>query len=237
MTAYHPQSDSQSERTNQNIEIALRHLVNIRKDDWTHCLGEIEFNINNNTHASTAKSPRQFLTGLNAPSALEAATSIHSSATEWSTIRDEIRDDARNALLFAQTKMSIYYDVKHKPMTFKVGDMVYVHLAGSMEPGYHLPYQPYHKLSQQWICPFKVLERVGKLAYKLDLPTTWKIQPVLSIAHLEPHVLDTFDRSSPAPLPEMIVGYDSEVDEEWEVDEIIRDRYNKRRKRKEYLLI
>jgi hypothetical protein len=235
-TAYHSQADSQSERTNQNVEIALRHLVNAYKDNWTSCLAEVEFNINNNVHSSTGKSPMQFLTGANAPSALQAATSIPTAATDWSTARDEIRDDAKNALLFAQTKMSIYYDNKHKPMTFDVGDMVYVRLAGSMEPGYHLPHEICHKLSQQRVGPFKVLNRIGELAYELELPSTWKIHPVLSIAHLEPHVPDTFGRTQSAPLPDMIVGHDGEVDEEWEVEEIIRERYNKRRKRKEYLV-
>lgn len=234
-TAYHPQGDGQSERTNQNVEIALRHLVNIRKDDWASYLPEVEFSLNNTTNASIGRSPMQFLTGLNAPAAIEAATIPRNSATEWASIRDELRDEARDAIKFAQAKMSIYYDKKHKPISFQVGDMVYVRLAGSMEPRYHLPIDISRKLSQQRVGPFKVLERVGNLAYRILLPTTWKIHDVLSVAHLEPHTPDQFERVT-VPVPEMVVGHDGEVEEEWEVEEIIRDRYNKRRKRKEYYI-
>jgi hypothetical protein len=114
----------------------------------------------------------KFLSGIDTPTATLAATTPANSATRWANIRDELRDDAKNALLFSQAKMSIYYDQRHKPITFDVGDMVYVRLAESMQPGYHLPQEVCRKLSQQRIGPFKILERVGTLAYKLDLPPT-----------------------------------------------------------------
>jgi len=149
----------------------------------------------------------QFLTGLNAPSALEAATAHASSATQWSTNRDMLRQDARDALLFAQTKMAIYYDNKHKPISFNVGDQVYIRLAASLQPGYHLPHEVSHKLSQQRVGPFPVVEKVGRLAYKLRIPDTWKIHPVISVAHLEPYTPDAFDRL-PTVIPDNLVGHD-----------------------------
>jgi Chromo (CHRromatin Organisation MOdifier) domain len=191
--------------------------------------------MNNTVSASTGKSPMQFLTGLNAPSPLEAAAVPANVATDWISRRNELRDHARHALVFAQTKMSIYYDRKHTPITFKPADLVYIRLAGSMEPGYHLPHTISSKLSQQRVGPFKVLERVGELAYKLKLPATWTIHPVLSVAHLEKHVVDTFQRSD-LVVPELVVGHDGEEEEEWEVEDIVHERYNKRRKRKEYLV-
>jgi len=233
-TAYHPQSDGQSERTNQTVEIALRHLVNVRKNNWASCLAEVEFTMNNTVNASTGKSPMQFLAGMNAPSALDAARHPVplNTATDWFTVREELRDDARHALTFAQAKMSVYYDRKHTPISFKKGDLAYIRLAGSMEPGYHLP-DTSHKLSQQRVGPFKVVDTVGKLAYKLDVPASWKIHPVISVAHLERHTPDTFDRTS-LVLPDVVVGHDGQEEEEWEVEDIVRERYNKRRKRQEY---
>jgi hypothetical protein len=148
MTAYHPQADGQSERTNQIVEIALRHLVNNSKTNWTTFLGEIEFMINNSSHSSTGVSPMKFLTGLNAPSPLAlASTELPRSTSEWSQTRDEIQQSSRDALIFAQTKMSIYYDKKHKPLTLKPGDHAFISLAGSMDTGYHLPNTVSHKLS------------------------------------------------------------------------------------------
>ena len=51
--------------------------------------------------------------------------------------------------------------------------------------GYHIPFITSRKLSTQRIGPFKVLEKVDKLAYRLKLPPHWKIYPIISIAHLE----------------------------------------------------
>jgi hypothetical protein len=75
---------------------------------------------------------------------------------------------------------------------------------------------------------------VGRLAYELDIPHTWKIHPVISIAHLEPYKKDPYDRAE-KPVPDIIVDDSREQHEEWEVDEIIAHRYNKRRKREEWL--
>ena len=130
--------------------------------------------------------------------------------------------------------MAFYYNKNHKLISFDVGQMIYVCLSGSMEPGYHLPMEAFHKLSQQRVGPFKVVERIGQLAYRLDLPPTWKIHDVLSVAHLEPYVLDTFERTVENAPPQIGVGHDRDPDEEWEIEDVIRDRYNKRRKHREY---
>jgi hypothetical protein len=227
-TAYHPQADGQSERTNQIVEIALRHLVNNSKTNWTTFLGEIEFMINNSSHSSTGVSPMKFLTGLNTPSPLAlASTAIPRSTLEWSQTRDEIQQSSRDTLIFAQTKMSIYYDKKHKPLMLKPGDQAFISLAGSMDTGYHLPNTVSHKLSAQRVSPFEVLRTVGRLSYELDIPRTWKIHPVISIAHLEPYKKDPYDRTE-KPVPDVIVDESGEQHDEWEVDEIIAHRYNKR---------
>jgi hypothetical protein len=147
-TAYHPQSDGQSERTNQTVEIALRHLVNAKKDDLPSQLPEVEFTINNMVNTSTNRAPMKFLTGIIAPSAVDAATAPPGLAKAWSAERDRIRAEAKDALLFVQMKMSIYYDKKHAPILFKVGNSAYVRISAHMQPGYHLSNDTSHKLSQ-----------------------------------------------------------------------------------------
>ena len=198
-------------------------------------LGEIEFTINNSTHASTGVSPMKFVTGLDAPSPLSIASTTSTAASNWSQNREEIQHSARNALIFAQAKMSIYYDKKHKPLVLKPGQKAFISLAGSMEVGYHLPNTIAHKLSPQCVGPFKVIRVVGRLAYELDIPPTWKIHPVISLAHLEPYREDPLERAGPT-LPPDIVDDDSGGHEEWEVEDIISERYNKRRKRNEWLV-
>jgi len=236
-TAYHPQSDGQSERTNQIVEIALRHLVNNKKTDWATYLGTVEFTINNSAHSSTGVSPMKFLTGLDAPNTLAtvATTALPSStASDWVQTRNEIQDSARDALVFAQTKMAHYYDKRHKPLFLKPGDKAFVRLAGTMNVGYHLRNTTSHKLSQQLVGPFTHNLAISRLAYELEIPATWKIHPVISIAHLEPTKNDPYNRTEP-PMPDIIAD-DSGEHEEWEAEEIVAERFNKRRKRREWLI-
>ena len=56
-TAYHPQTDGQTERTNQELEQYLRMFVSQRQDDWVDWLPMAEFAHNNNTHSATKQTP------------------------------------------------------------------------------------------------------------------------------------------------------------------------------------
>lgn len=93
--------------------------------------------------------------------------------------------DAKDAIALAAMVMKRQYDKKHIPMFFQVGDWVSLRL----HRGYTVPglKDRNHKIEQQFAGPFKVIERIGRLAYKLQLPPTMsRVHPVISIAHLEP---------------------------------------------------
>jgi hypothetical protein len=234
-TAYHPQSDGQSERTNQTVEIALRHLVGASKTDWPHFLTEVEFNHNNMVNTSTNKTPMEMVTGLNMRSGFQSATpDVGQSAVDWTQIRQRQREEAYDALVFAQAKMSIYYDRNHQPVAFKPGDRVFISLAKGFAAGYKLPHNVVNrKLSQQHVGPFAILEAIGPLAYRLDIPSTWKIHPIISVVHLKPAPPDPFNRDHPPP-PD-IVQDDTGDHEEYEVEEVLDSRLvGRSRKRKQY---
>lgn len=131
--------------------------------------------------------------------------------------------------------MALYYDKKHKPLSLKPGDKAFVALAGSMDTGYHLPNTISHKLSAQRVGPFEIIRAVGRLAYELKIPKNWKIHPIISVAHLEPYKTDPYDRAISTPVPETIAD-DAGGHEEWEVEDLLSERFNKRRKRKEWLV-
>jgi hypothetical protein len=235
-TAYHPQSDGQSERTNQTVEIALRHLVGASKLDWPHFLSEVEFAHNTTVSVSTGKSPMEMVTGLNMRTGFESAVPGSPLAvSDWTRERQLLRDEAHDALVFAQAKMSIYYDKKHTPITFKPGDKVFISLAKGFASGYKLPHNVVNrKLSQQHVGPFTIVEAVGKLAYRLDIPPTWRIHPVISVVHLKPAPSDPFEREIP-PTPDLIQDDTGEEHEEWEVEEVLDSRLIGRvKKRKQY---
>ena len=179
----------------------------------------------------------KFLTGQDAPTPLTITTTsaLPAPTQDWVQARNEIQEAARDALIFAQAKMSIYYDKKHKPLVLIPGQKAYIRLVSSMDTGYHLPNTISHKLSPQRVGPFEVLRAVGRLAYELKIPSTWKIHPMISIAYLEPYKDDTYGHTTETPVPDIITDDTNEY-EEWEAEELVTKRYNKRRKRDEWLV-
>ena len=81
--------------------------------------------------------------------------------------------------------------------------------------------------------PFTILAKVGSLAYKLQLPDTWRIHPVISVTQLEPAVDDPFDRDTSPPPPVDVDG-----EEQWEIETIVRAEFRGRGRnwRKHYLV-
>ncbi|OJD10675.1 hypothetical protein ACJ73_09724, partial [Blastomyces percursus] len=88
-----------------------------------------------------------------------------------------------------------------------------------------IPYQQRgilgRKLPQQRVGPFPVLERVGQLSYRIELPSHWRIHNVILVAHLEPAHPDTYQRVAPSPSP--ITPPDEQGIAEFEID-ILLDR-------------
>ena len=64
-TAYHPQTDGQTKRVNQEVEQFLRLFVNQRQDDWYDWISIAEFAYNDQVHASTQASPFMLDAGQN----------------------------------------------------------------------------------------------------------------------------------------------------------------------------
>jgi len=56
-TVFHPQTDRQTERVNQELEQYLRIFINHRQEQWPEWLGTAEFAYNNKAHSSTRTSP------------------------------------------------------------------------------------------------------------------------------------------------------------------------------------
>ena len=238
-TSYHPQTDGQSEHTNQTVEMALRHLVAPHHRDWPIYVAEVQFMINTSHNVTLGCSPMQFLTGLDFHHEIDLATrypgvEFDLNAENFAKERHRYQCEAMDSIIFAQSKMSHYYDSNHKPISFRTGDKVYITMAHGSNPGYRLP-GGNAKLSNRRVGPFCVIEPVGDLAYRLQLPEQWHIHPVISVAHLEKHNDDPYSREAPPP-PDIVVDESEDAHEEYEVEGIVATRYNKRKKRQEWLV-
>ena len=90
--------------------------------------------------------------------------------------------DIKDAIAFAALKMKDIYNSHHKPIFFEEEDQVNLRL----HRGYYISVITFKKISQQLVDSFRVLKRIGRLAYQLDLSANMQIYNVISIAHLEP---------------------------------------------------
>nr|GEU67297.1 putative reverse transcriptase domain-containing protein [Tanacetum cinerariifolium] len=168
-TAYHPEKDVQSERTIQTMEDMLRACVIDFGNSWDRHLPLIEFSYNNSYHASIKAAPFEALYGRKCRSPVCWSEVEDSQLTGPELIQEttEKIDQIKNRLLTAKSRQKSYADVRHKPMEFEVGDMVMLKVSpwkGIIRFG------KCDKLSLRYIGPFEIIEGIGPVAYKLELP-------------------------------------------------------------------
>lgn len=227
-TAYHPQTDGQTERINQEIEQYLRLFVNHRQDDWTDWISLAEFCYNDRIHSSTGHSPFFLNHGWHPRKGSEpSAMPITESAEAFASRMERVREDASAALAKAASTMKRYYDQRHsRAPEYKIGDLVY------LEASHLRTDRPSRKLDDRRLGPFKILEKVGLRAFRLELPATWsRVHPVFHITHLRPHRPSVSPlQQRPPPPPPVLVGDHYEI----EVEDILDERI--RRGRTEYLV-
>ena len=212
-TAYHPQTDGQTERVNQEIEQYLRLFVNHRQDDWAEWLSLAEFCQNNRVQASTRQTPFMLNSGRHPRLGVEPMREAqHASVDDFVQRMQSARNEAEAALQQAADDMARYYDQQRGvAVNYKVGDQVWLD-GKDIQTN-----RPSKKLSDRRYGPFKVTKVVSPNAYQLQLPPTMKLHPVFHTVKLRPYFPDTIPgRKPPVRLPPVIEGDMPE----WEVEYI-----------------
>ena len=189
-TAYHPQTDGQSERVNQCLEMYLRCAVQDSPHTWKKWLSLAELWYNSSLHSALGCSPFKAMYGYEPKLAAEPTLSptASTSVTEMVENREQHLQSLKTHLARAQNKMKQSADQKRKDFQFQVGEQVLLKLQPYTQST--VASRPYPKLAFKYYGPYNVLQRIGKVAYKLQLPADSMIHPVFHISQLKPFTPD-----------------------------------------------
>ena len=180
-TAFHPQTDGQSERTIQILEDMLRACVLDSHGSWEDYLALAEFAYNNSFQSSIKMAPFEALYGRPCRSPLcwtEVGETVLLGPDYIQETTEKIKL-IKQHLLTAQTRQRNYADRRRRPLEFMVGDFVFLKV--SPRKGVQR-FGKSGKLAPRFVGPFEILERIGEVAYKVALP------PQLSNIHNVFHV-------------------------------------------------
>lgn len=153
-TAYHPQTDGQTEIVNKRLETYLRCFIGGKPKSWAEWLPWAEFSYNATPHSSTKMSPFKALYGREPPSIVkfDKGSTVVGSLDDMLSERDAILDELQFNLVQAQNRMKQAADAHRRDETFEVGDYVYLKLQPYRQQS--LARRPFDKLAARFYGPF-----------------------------------------------------------------------------------
>lgn len=241
-TAHHPQADGQTEILNQFLEVGLRTFVNEARDNWADLVAGFEHAYNCSVHRSTGYSPAYLLRGYE-PNELVHLNGGRTDAvprmTSGNLDAEEFNEGMRANLLKAQTALHLAQE--HQRASYNQG-----RLAREYEEGDLVLINPHsmnltrdlegkgRKLLPRYEGPFEIIRKLSPITYQIRIPSSYKIHPVISIAHLEPYEVSPAEFGPRNQRPSMRPSFKDLP--ELEIESIIaeRNRVVGRQRRKEY---
>ena len=212
-SAYHPQTNGQTERTNQTLQQYLRCFTTFQQDDWVSLLPLAEFTFNNSVSASTGFTPFFAHTGYHPRFEIFTSeeTRVPSVEERLETLK-RVHEDLKVNLAKAQAAYENHANKHRKePPSLKPGDRVWLKAKNIATS------RPSKKFDYKYFGPYEIVRSVNDAAFELKLPPTMPIHPVFHVSCLKKATVNQFsDRQHSEPPP--IVVNDQE---EYEVQEIL----------------
>ncbi|MBW0555958.1 hypothetical protein O181_095673 [Austropuccinia psidii MF-1] len=211
-TSYHPETDGQTESLNQILEQYLWTYVSYHQDDWNTWLPLSEFAYNNSDHSSTKHSPFFTVYGRD-PHFDSVHITQDTPAGKLSTKIQSVQKYVKRELEVSINRFKRYSDKSRaSPPVLSPGDMIWISSKNIKST------RTTKKLSERWLGPFTILNKVSTHAYHLKLSSQQKsIHPVFHISLFEPVKTSTIPNRHQEDPPPMII----KEEEEWEVSQIL----------------
>ena len=208
-TAFHPQSDGQTERANRTLEDMLRNYVSPSQDDWDRKLPLCEFAINNAWNSSTGESAFFLNYGCHphVPSVVEGSYV----SSQLPAVKDFVENmqksvqRARECLQQAQACMKKSSDKRRRDVEYAVGDWVWL-----SNKNIDISTYGTRKLEGKWLGPFRIVKRVNPVAYELDLTKLMRVHDVFHVSMFKKWEGDPNGPPPPAILPSGSVEHEVE---------------------------
>jgi len=213
LTAFHPQTDSQTERMNQELEQYLWFFIEHKQKDWPEWLAAAEFAVNNKVHMATKVSP--FI--ANYGKELRMGGDIRrkgkvESVTAFMERMKKVHEEAEAALRKTQEEMKRYADRGRKETeVWKKGDWVLLSTKDLV-----FKERPTKKLMKRYVKPYVIKEVVSSNTVKLRLPSSMRIHPVVNVSQIVRYKEQVKGQKKEERKPVEV----KEV-EEWEVEKIL----------------
>jgi hypothetical protein len=222
-TAFHPQTDGQTERTNATLEQYLRCYINYQQDDWVHLLPLAEFCYNNTVHASTNQTPFFALHGYHPRFNVQVPRVAVNNPLAHERLKalKDTQEDLQFHIKSAQEAQERNYNRHVEPQpVFSPGDEVWL-LRDNIKTT-----RPSDKLDVKKLGPFKIHSAVGTRSFRLHLPQSMsKVHPVFHVSLLERYIANNLPGRTMPPPPAVEI----EGEEEFEVEAIVDSRKFRRK--------
>ncbi|MCO5562388.1 hypothetical protein L7F22_016015 [Adiantum nelumboides] len=193
-SAYHPQTDGQSEIANlTNLDLLKSYVTEVdQRSQWEKYLPLVEYAYNNTVHTSIGKAPFEVIEGRSkSPLLLKVHGKIFA-ADEYSRDLKESFQKIKEAISISQQKQKAAANKHRRALAFKENDWVLLkfpkarlrHTSGNNPMG-HQKY--YAKLAKRYYGPFQILKPINEMAYQLKLPNHWLIHNAFHVSLLKPY--------------------------------------------------
>jgi transposase InsO family protein len=200
-SAFHPQSDGQTEAVNKTIGMYLRCMTGAHPRNWITWLPWAEFVYNSSFHTTLKETPLKLVYGWDPPTfrSYDIGEIRVAAVAQSMAERDEFIEDVRLRLEQAQQYAKLQYDKSHRELVLQVEDWVWVKLCH--RPIASVAHQPRGKPAPCFFRPYKIVDKINEVAYKLDLPSSARIHNVFHAGLLKKFI--GLPPDEPPALPPM----------------------------------
>jgi len=208
-TAYHPQTDGETEQVNQELEIYFRIFCSNNPETWKQLNPLMEFSHNQKVHSTTKQTLFYLMMGYE-PKDIPLVFDRTNAPTAEQRVKTlkETRNEAAAAHELARQMVAERTTRGFIP--FKKGEQVWLDRR-NLKIGYQS-----RKLAPKREGLFTITEALGLVTYHLQLPNQWRIHDIFHASLLSPyHETEAYDPNFVKPPPDLIEG-----EEEYEIEAI-----------------